>query len=205
MRRFLLTAIIFGSFAANAQHVITDFDSQKKRIIKMEFFSPLTGNTTVGYEQYIKDWVSWEAKVGLIGLGTDPGDVNPNGVFFRGGPKFKLNPDFATDGTRGTHLLSGKYIRPELVMSFYSRDETTYDEITGNATTARDDFSSVAVLINYGRQFVLADIMSLDYHVGLGYGYNSSGEAGYNYSHSTGAKQFPVAVSAGFTVGVLLK
>jgi len=186
-----------------SQVITTNYTDQKKRAIKMEFFSPLTGNTTIGYESYIRDWLSWELKVGVIGAGTDNQDSNPAGIFIKGGPKFKLNPDFVTDDLKGSHLLSGKYIRPEIVFSQYSENIETFD---GNITSlSREKFTSVAFLITYGRQYILADIMTLDYHFGLGYGYNTGGEARYNFSHSNADASFPVAISAGFTIGVLLR
>jgi len=203
MKNFLIIVFIISASAAQAQQIVTDFESQKKRIVKMEFFSPLTGKTTVGYEQYIKDWMSWEAKVGLIGLGIDPAEKDPAGFMLRVGPKFKLNPDFVTDGMKGSHLLSGKYIKPEIAFSAYSENEQ-YDEL-GNPSGDREDYTSMAILVNYGRQYVLADVMSLDYHIGLGYGFDNEGGGRYNYSHSNGGKDFPVAISAGFSIGFLLK
>lgn len=197
--------------SASAQQVDTEYDNQKKSILKMEFFSPLTGHTTFGYERYIKDWVSWEVKLGIIGLGIDQEDYdgftkNSAGMLFRGGPKFKLNPDFVTRDLRGSHLLSGKYIRPEIVASVYAEDEIIFTS-TGDRKE-RKNFSSFAFLINYGRQYVLADIMSIDYHVGIGYGFdNYDGADGgkYHHSHTLGDSNFPIAFSAGFTIGVLLK
>ncbi len=203
--------LIIFVISVSAQQVDTEYDNQKKSILKMEFFSPLTGHTTFGYERYIKDWVSWEVKLGIIGLGVDNEDdyngfsKNPVGILFRGGPKFKLNPDFVTRDLRGSHLLSGKYIRPEIVASVYSEDELLFN---GAGDEVRRNYSSFAVLINYGRQYVLADIMSIDYHVGIGYGFdNYDGEDGgkYHHSHLLGDSSFPVAISAGFTIGVLLK
>lgn len=169
----------------------------------MEFFSPLTGNTTFGYESYIKDWLSWEAKLGIIGLGLDNDDTNPSGFLIKGGPKFKLNPDFVTDDLKGAHLLSGKYIRPEIVFAHYNEEVSFYDG--SSVRTVTENFTSVAFLITYGRQYILANIMTLDYHIGLGYGYDSSEEGRYNFSHSNGDNSFPIAISAGFTIGVLLK
>ena len=197
----LLLVLSIGTFA---QNITTDFEDQKKRAIKMEFFSPLTGNTTIGYESYIRDWLSWELKVGFIGLGTDNSNLNPGGVLIKGGPKFKLNPDFVTSDLKGAHLLGGKYIRPEIVFSQYSEDVENFDG-GGNFSTSRKSFTSVAFLITYGRQYVLAETMTLDYHIGVGYGYDSSEDGKYNYSHSNGTPDFPIAVSAGFTVGFLLK
>ena len=204
MKKIVITLLSVLAIAPIfSQNIVTDYEDQKKKAIKMEFFSPLTGNTTIGYESYIRDWLSWELKVGFIGLGTDNSGVNPGGVLLKGGPKFKLNPDFVTSDLKGSHLLSGKYIRPEIVFAQFSEDVETFD---GNRfSTSRETFTSVAFLITYGRQYVLADLMTLDYHIGIGYGYDSSEEGRYNYSHSNGAPSFPIAVSAGFTVGFLLK
>ena len=187
----------------HAQKVDTSYTRNKKKAIKMEFFSPLTGNTTFGYESYIKDWLSWEMKVGAIGLGVDNADTNPSGVLFKIGPKFKLNPDFITPDLQGSHLLSGKYIRPEIVFAHYQEDDEFVDFTSDERT--RETFTSVGFLINYGRQYILANIMTLDYHIGLGYAWDSDGNGRYNYGHSNGGSDFPIAISAGFTIGVLLK
>lgn len=199
----ILTLSLLLSLTAFSQTIDTNYESQKKKIIKMEFFSPLTGNTTFGYEEYIKDWFSWEARLGIIGLGTDNAGRNPAGVFLKAGPKFKLNPDFVTRDLRGSHLLSGRYIRPEIVFSTYGEDVMDYSQ-PGDRTT-RETFSSLAIMINYGRQFVLADIMSLDWHIGIGYGSSSDGGVRYHYGHTGGQSDFPIAFSAGFTIGVLIK
>ncbi|MFK7952900.1 MAG: hypothetical protein AB8B73_08630 [Ekhidna sp.] len=206
-----LCLILTASFTSLAQQIDTEYETQKKSILKMEFFSPLTGHTTFGYERYIKDWVSWEAKLGIIGLGVDQEDFNgfdknSAGLLLRGGPKFKLNPDFVTRDLRGSHLLSGKYIRPEIVASVYSEDEIVFTN--SGDETIRKNYNSFALLINYGRQYVLADIMSIDYHVGVGYGfdnYNGNDGGKYHHSHTLGDSSFPIAFSAGFTIGVLLK
>lgn len=203
-KTILLTLLILLNISLFAQQIDTDYETQKKSIIKMEFFSPLTGHTTFGYERYIKDWFSWEAKVGIIGLGIDNEDnTDPSGFFFRGGPKFKLNPDFATRDLKGTHLLSGKYIRPEIVVSIYDEDVIEFNSVADIRT--RESFRSVAFVINYGRQYVLADIMSLDWHFGIGYGFDNTSDGRYHHSHANGDSSFPVAISGGFTIGFLLK
>ncbi len=205
----LITILLTATITTFSQSFDTeDYSNQKKRIIKMEFFSPLTTHTTFGYEQYIKDWVSWEAKVGFIGLGTNADESgNSSGFLLRGGPKFKLNPDFVTRDLRGSHLLSGKYIRPEIVLSFYNEDVTDFTN-GGTEITTRESFRSFAFLINYGRQYILADIMSIDWHLGIGYGfdnYNKDNDGKYHHSHTNGSNDFPIALSAGFTIGLLLK
>ena len=190
----IITAYISTSYVY-AQDLNIDFESQKKKAIKVELFSPLTGNTTLGYENYIKDWISLELKVGAIGIGSTENWDPPRGVMFKVGPKFKLRPSFATDDTKGVDLLGGKYIRPEIAFSRYSEK--------ANATSDRRSFTAFALLITYGKQVILADVMTLDYHVGIGYGYTSSEEAKYNYGFSAADPSFPLAVSAGLTIGFL--
>lgn len=203
MKHAITISLLVISIPIFAQKIDTNYESQKKKIIKMEFFSPLTGNTSLGFESYVKDWVSWEAKVGVIGLGTDNGNTNPSGFLIKGGPKFKLNPDFITEDLKGSHLLSGKYIRPEIVFSTYNE---WIEEFNGFETSRyRKNFTSIGFLITYGRQYVLADIMTLDYHIGLGYGSNSSNEGRYYFAYSVGDRSLPIAISAGFTIGVLIK
>ncbi|MEM6641860.1 MAG: hypothetical protein AAF616_02675 [Bacteroidota bacterium] len=197
-----IIVIVLVCGKAISQQVITDYENQKKSAIKMEFFSPLTGNTTLGFERYLKDWLSWEIKAGIIGLGTDVANSNPGGVFFRGGPKFKLNPDFVTSDTRGSHLLSGKYIRPEIAFAQYSE---SLDELDGSSVRTKESYTALAILITYGRQYTLADVMTLDYYFGAGYGYNSNDGGKYNYGFATAGSDFPIAFTAGFTIGFLLK
>ncbi len=201
MKQIITLTLMLFCFSSYTQKIDTSYTKNKKKAIKMEFFSPLTGNTTFGYESYIKDWLSWEAKVGIIGLGVDVGETNPSGFLFKIGPKFKLNPDFITPDLRGSHLLSGKYIRPEVIFSQYSEDIDSFD----GTNRERENFTSVGFLITYGRQYVLANIMTLDYHIGLGYAWDNEGEGRYNFGHSNGDSSFPIAISAGFTIGVLLR
>tara|TARA_R110002096_G_scaffold222759_1_gene411599 strand:+ start:280 stop:879 length:600 start_codon:yes stop_codon:yes gene_type:complete len=186
------------SLSALAQEVSLEPDSlTKKSVIKMEFFSPLTGNTTFGYERYLKNFTSIEFKIGIIGLGKKIDEpYRDNGVFVKVGPKFKLKPSYATEGTFGTHLLRGSYIRPELALSIFGHED--FDRSSESITAA-------ALLINYGNQYILGKVMSLDWHVGLGYGFSNDDDQGYFYGFSAGGNDFPMAFSAGFTLGVLLK
>ncbi|MFY0654122.1 MAG: hypothetical protein JXQ96_18945 [Cyclobacteriaceae bacterium] len=199
MKYFFITPLVLLLvFNAAAQRVELLPDSlMKKSVIKMEFFSPLSGNTTIGYERYIKNFTSFEAKVGFIGLGKQFHDFRDVGIFVKAGPKFKLKPSYATEGTFGTHLLKGSYIRPELAFSVFSHDEyeRRYDQT----------ITSFAILINYGKQHVLGRIMTLDWHVGLGYGFSNDDEQSYYYGYTAGGNDFPLAFSAGFTLGFLLK
>ena len=198
MKKLIICAILyFLVLTLFAQPVTLAPDSlTKKSIIKIEFFSPLTGNTTFGYERYLKNFTSIEAKSGIIGLGKKIGDYRDSGMFLKIGPKFKLKPEYATDGTFGTHLLRGSYIRPEIGLAIFD-----HQEVFSSSKT----ITSATILINYGNQYILGDIMSLDWHIGLGYGFSSDDDQGYYYGYSAGDSEFPMSISSGFTLGILLK
>ena len=196
--------LIFLAFASkvSAQEVILEPDSVlKKKVIKIEFFSPLSGNLTFGYEQYLKDFTSIEGKLGIIGLGKQ-NNYSASGVFFKIGPKFKLKPSYATEGTFGTHLLRGSYIRPEIAFSFFQWQDEGILSLFGRPEQI--NVHSMAILINYGKQFVLGKVMTLDWHVGVGYGFSNHDEQGYFFGYTAGNEDFPLAFSTGFTLGFLL-
>jgi hypothetical protein len=197
----ILTVFTFIS-KVTAQEIILEPDSAlKKKVIKFEFFSPLTGNTTFGYEQYLKNFTSIEAKIGIIGLGKQ-NLFSASGVFLKVGPKFKLKPSYATKGTFGTHLLRGTYIRPEIAVSFFKWQDEDFFTLLNRPKEI--NVKSVALLINYGKQFVLGKIMTLDWHFGIGYGFSNHEDQGYYFGYSAGNSNTPIAFSTGFTLGFLL-
>jgi hypothetical protein len=102
------------------------YRENKKNIIKVDFLSPLTGNTTFAYEHSLRPGRSVEASLGIIGLGIDPGEKNPGGAFIKFGYKFIKDPDFYLRGMRYAHILKGGYIKPEVALGFLSRDTYNY-------------------------------------------------------------------------------
>lgn len=172
----------------------------RKKAVKIEFLAPLTGNFTIGYEHYIKNGISWEAKIGMIGAGVNI--ANQKGIFVKGGPKFKLKPDYIIDGMRSSHPLRGSYIKPELLISYFNHDPLFLD--VNDSSNSKDKVGS-AILINFGKQNVLAERFTIDWSLGLGYGFTADNSGGYLYGALGGNNQFPIIFSAGFTLGVLLK
>lgn len=203
MKKLFVITLVFvlnTSFAQDMdpQKNGTDMKPAKTRALKVEFFSPLTGNLTLGYEHYIARGMSWEGKLGIIGAGQNI--ENQRGVFVKIGPEFKLSPDFVVDGMRSSHPLRGAYIKPELVVNYFSTDNT-YDMYNENA---KEHHSGLSLLINYGKQFVPGEKITIDWSIGLGYGFNNDDGGGYQYGIATGGSGSPFAVSSGFTIGILL-
>jgi hypothetical protein len=198
MKRFLLACII-GSFFMQgfAQYVeAPDYVTQRKKVFKIEIFSPLTGNLTVGYEEFIKNWTSFEAKVGIIGIGTNITNSSDFGLFVKAGPKFKFKPNLTVDGIRSQHLLAGLYFRPEFILSVFDNSGSDYYNDGPSV--------SLAIMFNLGKQYILGQFTTLDFNVGLGYGYGNH-DGDYYYSHVVGGGGFPIAATAGLSIGFLLK
>jgi hypothetical protein len=194
------------ALTAQAQLVEYTPDSLlKTKAFKVHLFSPSTGKLTFGYEQHLKNFISIEGKIGFIGVGNDLLDRNPKGVFIKVGPKLKLKPSYASPGTFGTHLLRGAYVRPELVITYFTGEFEDFDLSGPSERTTQNVFSS-AILINLGKQHVIGNIMTFDYYFGLGYGFASKNDyliSSY-YSHAILSEDSHLAISAGITIGLLI-
>jgi hypothetical protein len=175
----------------------------RRRAIKIDFISPLTGNTTFSYEQSLKPGRSLEGSVGLIGLGLDPGGNNPRGLFVGFGLKLIKSPDFYFSRMRYAHLLKGGYIKPEVSLALYAVDRDNY--YYGHS---RETIFSGAIMVNFGKQWIFDNVMLFDMYVGVGYGFSTSSYNNgmvYNFGYATGPPQFPIALTAGINIGYLLK
>ncbi|MCD4732426.1 MAG: hypothetical protein K8R74_17625, partial [Bacteroidales bacterium] len=97
-----------------------NYADNKKNALKIDFLSPLTGNTSLSYEHSIQPGRSYEITLGLIGLGIDPNNHNQAGFFVKGGLKFLKSPDFYLRGMRYAHILKGSYVKPEIAFGYYA-------------------------------------------------------------------------------------
>lgn len=180
----------------------------RRNALKVDFLSPLTGNTTIYYERSLKPGRSLEAGIGIVGLGIDPNDRNPAGFFTKFGAKFIKSPDFYLRGMRYAHILKGAYVKPELTIGYYARDydywyEDIYWEEPG---TKRDKVVNGAILLNVGKQWVFDNSYMIDFFFGVGYGFDSGDyEEGYHYSFVKAPDEFPISFSAGLKMGWLFK
>lgn len=181
------------------------YQENKKNIIKVDFLSPLTGNTTFAYERSLRPGRSVEASLGIIGLGIDPGDENPGGAFVKFGYKFIKDPDFYLRGMRYAHILKGGYIKPEVALGFLSRDTYNYDNFYNDRIVREDAFSGTFQLV-FGKQWVFDDIFAVDLYAGIGYGFTTSENGdGYHYGYVIADNSFPISFSSGLKIGYLFK
>ncbi|MCY7410878.1 MAG: DUF3575 domain-containing protein [Chitinophagales bacterium] len=216
---FLMLTMFMQSYSQNSE--TQSPQSDKTRIIKTDFFAPLTGNLTFGYEQMLMNSMTIEGSIGIIGAGFIQDNLHPAGIFIKAGPKFFFSPDYTFDGLHRANYLQGAYFNPEIVYSGFAFDYETYNSSNGTFGTARGSNNSFALMLNFGKQWVLAKIIAIDLYAGVGYGgsavnapdaygygnssYNESEIVPYKYSHLQPDNQIPIAVQAGFKIGVLIK
>jgi hypothetical protein len=169
------------------------------RSFKIEPFSPFMNHICLGYEQMLKVGTNLEVKLGYIygGLNTNFRSnyysssnyyritpVYGIGGYVKGGVKFLLGQDFVMRGVKYAHPLKGRFVRFDVdVVSVKYNGVSRYNySPTGPGTYVTTDIttSSYGLFLSYGRQWVLGDILTLDYYIGLG-------AAGQHTNYSNGS------------------
>jgi hypothetical protein len=156
----------------------------RRSAVKFQFFSPLNGQLTFVYEHSLKVGTNLELTAGLINNSMIENSIASGnltqGGLFKAGVKFLLGQDYYVKGMKYAHPLKGRFLKPELAFSSYTIRSLTRP-IPGNYNyyypplmyTDRQ-VTSVAVLLNYGRQFILGNVMTFGYSIGVGYSFVSS-------------------------------
>jgi hypothetical protein len=182
--------------------------NQKKHALKINFLSPLMGSTEIVYEQSIKPGKSWETALGIIGLGADPQDYNPSGVFGKFAYKFVRDPDFYMQRMHYSHILKGAYFAPEIALRYMSYDSYEYDYYYGGTdedTYNRKEQFAMALLLKFGKQWVFEDAFLVDIYAGVGYGIGGDDYDTLNYGFTIASDEVPIAFTGGIRVGWVFK
>ena len=184
------------------------YANQSKHALKINFLSPLAGSTEFIYEQNIKPGKSWETGIGIIGLGADPQDINPRGVYGKFAYKFMRNPDFYSTKMHYSHILKGAYFAPEIAVRYMSFDSHNYDyyydsngNYHSNNSDERKNLFSMAFLLKLGKQWIFDDSFLLDIYGGVGYGFGANDYEGLTYGFIVAPNEFPIAFTGGIRIG----
>ena len=135
------------------------FVGQKTRVLKANFVANFWGTTKISYEQILKPGRSLELKGTLIDMGAEGG-------FGSVGYKFYKKPTFIAPGMRRRNILEGTYFKPEIFVGMAKR-ETLFD-------TADEAEMSAGVVLNIGKQWVVAETIVIDTFFGVGTGAGNS-------------------------------
>ncbi len=191
----------------------SQYDSQHKNALKVGFLSPLFGATNFSYEHSLRPGSSIEATLGIIGLGIDVTDYTSGGVYVKFGYKFLKSPDFYLKGMRYAHILKGAYIAPEFSFATYNVKQSliynysSSDVYPGSSviqSSYKERNTMFAIMLNFGKQWVMQDRFLIDWYGGIGYGFgNSDTDDPFHFAFLGGNSGFPLAVSSGLRIGVL--
>ena len=211
--------------------------------IKFNFFSLVNDQVTFTYEHTLKVGYNAEVSVGIINnsmlkYSFNSGSNLTQGVLAKAGVKYLLGTDYYIKGLKYTHPLKGRYLKPEIsYSSFVIRgvqgylqssvpNSSYYNGYYYYSTPVYSDrkINACAITLNYGRQFILGNMFTIGYSVGLGYSFVSSKYTnpvfnssqvvgGYSdlkntptdlYTHLS-ASGLPVAFTGTFTFGYIFK
>jgi hypothetical protein len=205
----------------------SNYIEQHNNAIKFGVFSPLNSNLAFSYERGIKPGRSFEVGIGIVGLGVKYQDVNVKGGFGRIGYKFITSPDYYYKGMKYSHILKGGYLKPEIVFGGYGIDRQNYYYTKVNSGSSYYSYNQInyvtyrrhvtfgALILNFGKQWIVDDLLAFDLFMGLGYGYSEYTQNPdkrsyyydddepemYHYAFFGGVKDFRVVITAGFKVG----
>ncbi|MCE3228328.1 MAG: hypothetical protein K0S32_2879 [Bacteroidetes bacterium] len=160
-----------------------------RQVIKIHPFSFAFNHASVSYEKVIKVGMNMDVEVGYINSSiNDQYNLNGysrvfhSGAYIKPGVKFFLGQDFSIKGLKYAHPLKGRYIKLDVAASYINYQNLEAVEWTNWSTPSRTVTSnmnafSYGAFVNYGRQFILGNILTMDYYVGVGF-------TGLSYSYS---------------------
>jgi hypothetical protein len=170
----------------------------RRAVIKVHPFSYVNNQVGFAYEKVMKMGTNLDLELGYINSGIMPttntwvfrtrsGNQAPmSGFYFKPGVKFLLGQDFSLKGMKYAHPLKGRFILINAVTSYlhyqdaffvvaqnqvYTQSTNPYSySYTTTITGKTTDVNCVAygLMINYGRQFILGNCVTLEYYLGVG-------------------------------------
>ncbi len=181
------------------------YAGQKTQALKINFLSPLMGNTEFAYEKSIRPGRSWETALGIVGLGFDTQELNPRGVYTKLAYKMTKSPDFYLTRMHYAHILKGAYIAPEIAMRYMSYDDWDYyydwnEDYYSSSGKRKNNFSMVFML-KFGKQWVFDNSFLVDIYSGIGYGLGGDEYETLNYGFIVAPDDFPIALTGGIRIG----
>ncbi len=174
-------------------------DTRYNQALKFSPLGPLVGQWNFSYEKARVFGKNSSLEV-TAGLNTKPLLFKPTldeaGLSMIGG-RVEFGPriyfgrqEFTIDGMRRTHLLYGKYFKPELGVSYVNY------KYSDSGTSTSEAMTSVSLLFLLGKQWV-SDRFLVDFNGGVGYAFRSSTDADV----TNALENIPVAFKLSFKLG----
>jgi hypothetical protein len=171
--------------------------SNKRTVIKIQPFGLMNAHVSFAFERVIKVGTNLDIEMGYVNSSMNKRQMIQNnvytsygkeplctGLYLKPGVKFFLGQDFSMKGMKYAHPLKGRYLKFDLAISYLSFQNVARDvQIRSqmppyyySRATLFTNITSVAYggFINYGRQFILANALTLEYYIGVGYSGNTT-------------------------------
>ncbi len=196
--------IIYNIYEVSPDKMIPE----KTHVFKIDLLAPLLNHFTIGYEwrlRKLKYYRNAEIKLGIIGPYINTDLKYAEGALVKVAIKFiKATPSYMK-GLKYYQPMNGYYIKPELLASYFMRREVDFKVVY---------FTNIAACLNFGRQIVVNNWLTIDYFGGAGFGIqiwsykkNSQYEPNnfdfnYAFSHLFLGSKIPVILTGGMLMGI---
>lgn len=176
-----------------------NYAEQKKFAFKITPFDFLGDQVVLTAEQSLKPGRSRELSLNIIGAGLNSFEyyTKASGIALGYGYKFINTPDFYLRGMRYAHLLKGAYVKPEVILTYFSISANdSYYEPNGTPFgytiknfQKENTVMGYGLFLNFGKQWVFSDLICLDVFLAPGIGRkvftdNTNWPAGANPNNS---------------------
>ena len=163
------------NYSNHANSLSTDVDAaaiNRKNIVKVSPFSPMTGHLDFEYERVFSKRMSCVSEVGIIGVNANKyADNKGLGVFFSGGVRFYKGQEIREKNTFYNNNFSGLYAQAKLGFEVYNFDYDYWEQTsTGSAEkTQNENVVGGSIMLGLGKQWVFGGRVTVDVGVALGY------------------------------------
>ncbi len=85
------------------------------------------GNAEFTYGQVIKPGRSWETALAILGIGFDPYERDPSGIYGKFAYKVTRTPDYYMHRMHYFHILKVAYVAPEIAFRLFEYNSFEYN------------------------------------------------------------------------------
>jgi hypothetical protein len=163
------------NYANHANSLSTDVDAaaiNRKNILKVSPFSPMTGHLDFEYERVFSKRMTCVSEVGIIGVNANKyADNKGLGVFFSGGLRFYKGQEIREKNTFYNNNFSGLYAQAKLGFEVYNFDYNYWEQSSTGSTekTQNENVVGGSIMLGLGKQWVFGGRVTVDVGAALGY------------------------------------
>ena len=163
------------NYANHANSLSTDVDAaaiNRKNILKVSPFSPMTGHLDFEYERVFSKRMTCVSEVGIIGVNANKyADNKGLGVFFSGGLRFYKGQEIREKNTFYNNNFSGLYAQAKLGFEVYNFDYNYWEQTSTGSTekTQNENVVGGSIMLGLGKQWVFGGRVTVDVGAALGY------------------------------------